>query len=486
MSATTFCAQLRELRQQPLWGLLRADKAPATIALLSATLLGEDKVLASSALRERVAYSITQLRGAGEQLERPAQAYIADWLASGWLTRRFPVGSAEEIYELSSDAVNAIRYLQSILQPRAAATESRLHTVILQLSRLAEETDDDPQSRLEALLAERARIDREIEAVNNGVITVLPPDRALERAREIIALADELTSDFRRVRDAFADLARNLRQSLVEGDESRAEILEQLFSGIDVIAQSEEGRSFAAFWRLLTDPVQSGVLNSALREVIARPFCKDLARQERRFLARLTSVLSSEGGGVQDVQQTFARSLKSFVQSREYLEHRRVNGLLNEALRSALSMNGSLRPGTSIGFTLTLAHAQIRSASQASLDDADARPIDPHMEDGALAILGLDAIADMLRHSEIDFRALRARVAAALEDHTQISVAQLLELHPAEQGLGSVIGYLALGAKHGEIGAEHDRLRWVGLDGCPRSALAPAVYFLRERAHELS
>jgi len=52
-----------------------------------------------------------------------------------------------------------------VLKPRLAATESRLAVVMHQLTRLAEESDSNPKTRLAALMAERERIDREIQAV---------------------------------------------------------------------------------------------------------------------------------------------------------------------------------------------------------------------------------------------------------------------------------------------------------------------------------
>ena len=171
--------------------------------MLQTLLLDNEKTLSSSVLRERLTSEIEQLRSSGEELPQPAQAYLADWLGQGWLTRRFPVGASEEEYELTTDAANAIRFINTLLRPRLAATESRLATVMQQLTRLAEETDPNPTSRLMALMAERARIDREIESVQSGGVKALAEDRALERIREIIALADELAGDFRRVRDEF-------------------------------------------------------------------------------------------------------------------------------------------------------------------------------------------------------------------------------------------------------------------------------------------
>ena len=211
-------------------------------------------------LQERVSRELDALRSAGEDLPQSPQAYVADWLRQGWLVRRLPDAAPEETYELSADAAAALRFVGALLAPRATATESRLATVINQITKLADETDAQPERRLAALQAERDRIDHQIAALRGGVVHTLPADRALERAREVIRLADELAADFRRVRDDFDRLNRSLRQSLVENDGSRGEVLEQLFAGIDVIGQSDAGKTFAAFWRLLTDPLQSSAL----------------------------------------------------------------------------------------------------------------------------------------------------------------------------------------------------------------------------------
>lgn len=311
MSAARIAASLRLLRELPQWQLLAATKAAPVLAVLRAVLYEGDSVLPGSALTERVDRELEALRESGEDLPQTAQAYVADWLRQGWLVRRLPEAASEETYELSADATAALRYVSSLMAPKTTATESRLATVIDQISKLAEETDAQPERRISALQSERDRIDREIVALRGGVVHTLPEERALERAREVIRLADELAGDFRRVRDDFDRLNRSLRQSLVENDGSRGEVLEQLFAGIDVIGQSDAGRTFAAFWRLLTDPVQSSALFDALEAVISRPFARQLTAQERRFLLGLTATLMNEGGGVHDVLQHFARSLMS-------------------------------------------------------------------------------------------------------------------------------------------------------------------------------
>lgn len=73
------------------------------------------------------------------------------------------------------------------------------------------------------------------------------------------------------------------------------------------------GKTFRAFWRLLTDPQQSAELEAALETVLERAFASGLERRERRNLTGLTGTLLERGGEVHDVLYQFARGLKPFV-----------------------------------------------------------------------------------------------------------------------------------------------------------------------------
>ena len=81
----------------------------------------------------------------------------------------------------------------------------------------------------------------------------------------------------------------------------------------------------------------------AVEEVLARDFAGQLESRDRRFLLRLTRMLLEQGGMVHEVLQHFARSLRHFVQSREYLEQRRFNHLLKDAQRAALSLKDEVQ-----------------------------------------------------------------------------------------------------------------------------------------------
>ena len=477
MHPTTHAAALRQLRQQPTWKLLSAENAPAVMALIQAHLLDGPRRLPASLLVERIGRDLERFRAEGFDLPQPASAYLADWLAAGWLERGLSAEGEEE-YEASAAAAQAIRFTRDLSAQRTVATESRLGLVIGQLVQLAEESEPSPEVRARRLLRERVRIDERIAAVRAGRLEPLPPDRALERLREILSLSDELAGDFRRVRDDFRTLSRDLRERIVDSDGSRGDVLDAVFADVDLIADSDAGKTFRAFWRLLTDPQQSGELEAALEAVLDRDFAGGLSRRERRDLSGLTGTLLERGGEVHDVLYQFARGLKQFVQSREYREQQRMSTLVKTAQRRSLAVKDRLRPQLAIGRDLTLSSASLRSVSQLRLHDPSLDAVDAGIEDAAESVIGLDTIAELVAQSEIDFRTLEEHIAVLLADRGQITVADLLREYPAEQGLGTVVGYLALGLRDGIVAEGTDRVSWRGRDGVERSARIPRIYFV--------
>jgi uncharacterized protein YdaT len=485
MKADKHIATYRRMRNQPLWRLLASGNGPTAIALLQSHFYESERSLPASILFERLTRDLEELRAQGDDLPQTAQAYVANWLSDGYLERRFPPGATEEEYELSTATVEAIRFLSAIAEPHSAATESRLSLVIQALEGLAEDTDADKQRRIERLKAEQARIDSEIEAIQKGQIRVLPRESALERTREIISLADDLTGDFRRVRDQFEQLNRDLRERIMDSEGNRGEVLDSLFAGIDLIAESEAGRTFSAFWRLLTDPEQAAMLEESLDNVMSREFFGELDMRERRFLLRLTRNLLEQGGAVHEVLQTFARSLKHFVQSREYLEQRRVNQLLKEAQRGALSIKDEVKVTESLEYSLELTSTRLRSLSQWVLYDPSLQAEPEAMREGEPPPIDLESVSELVAQSEIDFRTLKEHVCSLLEQRDQASIGDVMEHYPAKQGLGSVVGLLALGSRHGIKGDSVETVAWIGEDDQERRARIPKIYFLRDRLDEL-
>lgn len=483
MKAIRAFPHLERLRSRPVWKLLAADNAPEVLAMLQAHLYVKERTLSASILHERIQSDLEELRSNGTTMRGVAKFYIASWLADGYLERRLPSGAAEEEYELSTGAIDAIRFVTGMEREQTAATESRLTLVMHALADLAADTDEDKRRRVQRLQAQQDKLQAEIDAIENGTLTVLPQETALERMREILMLADDLTGDFRRVREQFEHLNRDLREKIMNSDGGRGNVLGDMFDGIDKITDSQPGRTFAAFWSLLSNPVQQAALDQSIEDILGRQFIDAIDPKDRRALIGLTGGLLTQSGSVREVSQKFSRGLKNFVQSREYLEQRRINRLLQDAQRSAMELKDKVKPYEAINFTLSLATATFRSASQLVPFDPSMQYEAKAMQTGEAGELTPDTFKDMMGKSEIDFRALKENVRSVLEQRSQASVADVLSIHPAKQGLGSVVGLIELASRFGVVTKEKERVTWTHGNAL-RSATIQTIYFVKGQFDE--
>ena len=470
-------ALTRLLETDATWRLLRADNAPAIAALLSEHLGGEERRLPTDDLYERIDHDLDALRGHGFDLPQSAQGYCAEWRKAGFLTRRPAEEARGETFELAPGALAAIRTIEQLAAPRQTVTESRLASISAQLGQLAVDTDPDAARRLGQLHAQRDRLDEQIERIQSGDLEPLDPVRALERIRDILAQAEEIPSDFARVRAEFEELNRDLRARIVESDESQRSVLDEVFRGVDLIAESDEGRSFAGFSALVLDPAVGEAFDDDIARVLDRAFAGQLTPAHRRFLRRFIGTLKDQSGEIHEVITTFARGLRRYVQSQDYQRDRVLRGMLRSALAEGVAASARIKPYAPTGLRLDLSAVALASVGAIRLHDPaefDASaPIVEH-ESGVADLATLRALA---RETEIDFAELIDNVNAVLAEVEQATVREVLEKHPASQGVASVVGLLALAANQGSAPGGVETVRWHGVDTAARAADIPIFRF---------
>ena len=174
------------------------------------------------------------------------------------------------------------------------------------------------------------------------------------------------------------------------------------------------------------------------------------------------------------------------MESRQYLEEHRLNRLLTEAMRAGIDAADEQSPVRRTGIELSRTGFTPRSAGQMVLWDPVTYAPPPPVEDGTPPPLDLSAVGERIARSEINIRELRENVADVLSRKDQASVGEVLEAHPAKQGLGSVVGLMELALRHGIPGSGIESLKWTGLDGRERSATVNQLFFVKDKIDELT
>ena len=465
----------RLMRESTAWRLLRADNAPAILAILGRHLAQAQRRLAVPVLIERVEGDLEDVR-ADISMPSDAKTYCDSWRQAGFLVRRPAGDTREETYELSDGALLALTFTQGLDSRHGTVNASRLATIVERIHALAIETDPEVASRMALLASQRQRIDEEMARVEAGDFEVLSPQAAGERVRDILDLASQLPVDFALVRAEIERITRDLRRKVVEEGATRGSVLDEVFFGIDHLTDSEAGRSFEGFYDLVCDPELSGGLEEDLDALSTRPFAETLGPSSRR-LTQLLPTLQVASREIHDVMTVLSRSLRRFVQSHAYAEYRAIDQALRRAERAGVEAAAHVAPFaalevrldipvvpmTSIG-TIGL-HNPADDAVMASVEVADPEPVD------------LAALAAETRASEIDFGELSANVNACLAEVGPSTVAEILAAHPATQSVASVEGLVLLAGRHAAALDGTEDIAWTTPDCGRRAGRIPLFLF---------
>ena len=88
------------------------------------------------------------------------------------------------------------------------------------------------------------------------------PALVRDRFLQFIQLARDLLADFREVESNFRKLDRTVRERIALWEGSKAALLEEIMGERDAIAESDEGKSFRAFWDFLMSPARQEELRT--------------------------------------------------------------------------------------------------------------------------------------------------------------------------------------------------------------------------------
>ncbi|WP_103063000.1 DUF3375 domain-containing protein [Actinomyces qiguomingii] len=461
MSAVTMALALQRLREQsPILALMRQETMPVVAAELATYLGGEDRSLPAAELYELIDADLEELRRQGFELDRTARAYCADWLRSGLLIRHPAPAGRGEVFELSPAGHDAIRFLEKLAEPRSTVTESRLTMIMDELERLAHDTDDSLGSRLSALEAERRRIDERIARTRAGDFAPADPRVAAARLMDVMRDARDVPADFARVRQSMASLNRRLRQDLIEDDSPQGDVLEDVFLGVDRIHDSPEGRSFDAFYGLVMDAESGSRFTDAVDALAARPLTEHVPAGTMAYLSDYLLRLQEESLDVSRTMGNFSRSLRQFVQSRQFEAYRELGERLRAAQHAGVEAAGSLRLLDRMEWQMELTTASLRSVGRLALHVPSEVEAPRQVTTRRGTAVDWQTLHALVRESEIDFEELRANVARTLRARGPATIGQVLAQYPATQGLASVVGLYVLGTRHGRPTGKDEHVSW--------------------------
>ena len=445
MGAMQFdAASLEELRAtHPAWRLLRYERASLAIAFLhlgfvrpNTRAVAED---AAIELLDDLLYSLRSDEPDRDRVSKSARDYLMEWANDerGFVRRYYPLGSEEPHFAVTPGAERAIVWLESLGQSSFVGTESRLRTAIELLRQLDIGTEKSAAIHLNDLHQRRREIDQEIARVESGDVRLLDDRAVAERFQQFLSLARELLADFRQVEENFRILDRNVRERIAQWDGSKGQLLGEVFGERDVIAASDQGASFRAFWEVLSSVSNQDELTVRLGRVMSLEPIVALGPDRR--IRRIHHDWFNAGDHTQRTVAALTAQLRRFIDDKTWLENRRIVELLRVIEQNAIAVRDSPPAGqfgsiasTAADIALPMERRLANPPGSTSIDvDELLQPVDADL-------------TALFADSGVDTMALADHVDDFLVDRSQITLAEVCAHHPLAAGLAELIAYVQL------------------------------------------
>jgi len=469
-------------RTSAAWRLLRAKNAPLVIGFLGRVFV-EDNVrgIAAADLVARLDDELYALnRRLGEEtFPRPAKEYLDEWASpdSGWLRKYYPPGVDEPHFDATPAVEKALSWLQSLQTRSFVGTESRLSTMFDLLRQMVFGAESDPEVRLLELERRRDELDREIERVRDGQIEVMDASAQRDRYQQFARTATELLADFREVETNFRDLDRQLREQITAWTGSKGDLLEDVLGSRNGIADSDQGKSFHAFYDFLLTPQRQAEFSELLERVHGLTAVDTVDPRMRHIHYDWLDA----GGRTQATVRLLSEQLRRFLDDQVFLENRRVLDLVKAIEASALRLREDGAPA--VGAELDALAPSVNLPMERPLyTPAVKQRIDSGVVEEPIEELDAGALFEQVY---VDPEPLRGGVRRALRGRSQVGLAELVETRPIEQGLAEIVTYLSLTDPSFTVVYDedaHEDLSWMDPAGRRRRVSLPRVTFARSES----
>jgi flagellar motility protein MotE (MotC chaperone) len=462
-------ATLEMLRlQHPAWRLLRSDHAALVVSFLHRVFVVPNvRVMAAADLAEALEDELYALR---ERVERnsnatlfpkPAMEYLNDWASTekAWLRKFYLAHSDEPQFDLTPATEKVIAWLIALNARAFVGTESRLLTLFELLKQISEGSEADADVRLVELHKRRAQIDIEIARLQRGEVTMLDDSALKDRFQQFTQIARELLTDFREVEQNFRTLDRRVRERIALWEGSKGELLEEIMGERDAIGDSDQGRSFRAFWDFLMSSTRQEELTMLLQKVLSLAPVQAMKPDART--ARVHYDWLEAGEHTQRTVAQLSQQLRRFLDDQAWLENRRIMDILRMIESKALALRDTAPSNTIMHIDEDSANIEL--PMERPLHKPAFKPVIAQIVLQLGELTELDQADALFSQVVVDSAKLRQSLTQSLQTRSQITLREHLHTHHLQHGLAELVSYLQIASEQSGVDPAHRSLGFKAL-----------------------
>lgn len=378
----------------------------------------------------------------GESNEAKAKRLIKEWTDKG-LFANYQNEDGEIIYELSSHTSKVIDWVTSLKKEEYIGTESKFKTLFSQLKDLVEFSNEDREKRLELLRQKKEDIERQIESLEMGEEIEVYEDYQIEpRYNSLNKLAKELLSDFKEVDDNFKEIIKQIYKRQTD-NEGKKNILNYIFDAYAELKDSQQGKSFYAFWEfLLSSELQKEW--DELTDLLYKTLDNRNIDSKDKFLKEMKKHLFDAGEKVSKTNDRMSEKLSLIIRNNGNSDTQATKQVINDIKKLLLNTTQN-KERNNASLSYEVVELNLPLERQLNLTPKQEIEYKNVPTEASLGVTELERLDKLYNHHQIDRKILRKRIDIILRENTQTTLAEVIELNNGiEKGLSELFGYIAI------------------------------------------
>ncbi|OBX06394.1 hypothetical protein QV08_10440 [Gallibacterium salpingitidis] len=434
---------LANFRQHhPAWKLLCSTNAPLIISFLNKAFIETNqRIIDEANLSEMLEDFLYLLREevSDKAFPKSAREYLNDWAdpENAWLRKFYKVGTDEAQFDLTPATEKAISWLSQLTQRQFIGTESRLLTLFHLLKEIKQGSEIDPDKRIAELECQKAAIENEILKIKAGELSLLSDTAVKERYLQFKQGAKELLSDFREVEHNFRQLDRKVRKQISLWDGTKGALLAEIMGERDAISDSDQGKSFRAFWEFLLSQQRQQEFTELLEYIQNLPMIHQLG-EENMASHRIHYDWLEAGEHTQRTVAQLSQHLRRFLDDKAWLENRRIMEVFRDIENKVFQLSDEQKQCAGMDIADTRVKIDLPMERPLYMPSVKVNLANVLLEMGDNEI----DTESLFNQVVIDKSRLINQIRQVLQQTTQISLQKVIQVYPLKQGLAELVTYL--------------------------------------------
>jgi hypothetical protein len=246
-------------------------------------------------------------------------------------------------------------------------------------------------------------------------------------------------ADFRQIERNFSDITKQTQNKYMNQISTKGAVLEYVLKADEELMNSEQGKSFKAFWQFILSPTRQDEFEKIINTLYKREDIR--AIDESQFLRKLKKQLLDSGRKVNRATDKMADQIRKALSDKSLQENRRIKDIINDIKSLALKSQTML--GSKKDFYSVESFPEIYLPIERPLWEKKDKglKIDYALEN-ANNEMSPEIMELLMRNSSINIDELLANIDSLLKYKPKVELREVIEKYPLKKGVEELVTYL--------------------------------------------